>query len=216
MADRYRYLLALLPSLLLWGCADSGPPTATAPPAGQAPPVGSPTGAAAVPGAPVVPGQPGATQTSMAPGVVATPLPDPSFTPLPSPEQVKRAQPIGQLDPFRPLTQEIRDVVAKAKSTSGAGAASGSPSARPAPPPPLAPPPDFDFTGLIGGVGQPEAVVTYKGASGTLRVGDVGSAAGAGPNATYLLPDGWRVAKIDLNRGAIVLEFKGRTTTKTI
>ena len=131
----------------------------------------------------------------------------------PSPEQVKRAQPIGQLDPFRPLSQEIQDLVVKPKAKA---AAAVSPGVSPAKPPPLSFPQGLEISGLIGGVGRPEAVVSYQGASGTLRLGDVGSAVGRGANATNLLPDGWRVAAIDLNRGAIVLEFKGRTTTKQI
>jgi hypothetical protein len=144
----------------------------------------------------------------------STPPPDPSFTPLPSPEQVKRAQPIGQLDPFRPLTQEIRDLVVKPKSSPKPVALLSSIPTRPEP---LQFPSGLQVTGLIGAVGRPEAVISYQGANGTVRVGDVGSAIGAaGPNATNLLPEGWRVAAIDLNRGSLVLEFRGQTAKKQI
>jgi hypothetical protein len=193
MAKRYRYPLALLPLLLTGGCADNAPPTAgTSLAAG-----GSPT----------------ATLGASA-ATASTPLPDSSFTPLPSPEQVKRAQPIGQLDPFRPLSQEIRDLVVKPKASSRPVAL---PSFIPTRPEPLQPPPGLQLTGLIGAAGRPEAVISYLGANGTVRVGDVGSASGtAGPNATNLLPEGWRVAAIDLNRGSLVLKFKGQTTKKQI
>ncbi|MFN6134261.1 MAG: hypothetical protein ACK46L_15385 [Synechococcaceae cyanobacterium] len=214
MLKRYLYSLALAPLLLLCGC-DGAPPTAeTAPetPAGQAPQAGVPT---AAPGA-QPPGIPAAPQgAAPVPIAAASPPPDPSFTPLPSPEQVKRAQPIGQLDPFRPLSQEIRDLVVKPKA-SPSGPASPL-NFRPPKPAPLQPPPGLEITGLIGAVGRPEAVISYQGANGTVRVGDVGSATGtAGPNATNLLPEGWRVASIDVTRGAIVLQFKGQTTKKQI
>lgn len=213
MAKRYRYLFALLSLVSLGGCADSAPPTAETPPApsaGQPPPNGSPS---ATPGAP-----PAAPQAVAAlPVAPAPPQPDPSFTPLPSPEQVKRAQPIGQLDPFRPLTEEIRDLVPKPKPSASRATAVAAWQSRTAKPLPLEPPPGLEITGLIGGAGRPEAVISYQGANGTVRVGDVGASTGSGgPNATNLLPEGWRVASIDLNRGAIVLEFKGQTTKKQI
>lgn len=215
MAKRYRYLVALLSLVLLGGCADSPPPTAEtspAPSAGQIPPNGAP---AATPGAPPAATAPAAPQAVAAlPVAAAPPPPDPSFTPLPSPDQVKRAQPIGQLDPFRPLTEEIRDLVPKPKASPSRAAAWQSRAAKPLP---LEPPQGLQITGLIGGAGRPEAVISYQGANGTVRVGDVGASSGAGgPNATNLLPEGWRVASIDLNRGAIVLEFKGQTTKKQI
>jgi hypothetical protein len=126
---------------------------------------------------------------------------------------VKRAQPIGQLDPFRPLSRELQDLVVKPKDSAATGQGAASQSARPQH---LATPPGWQLSGLIGGADRPEAVVTYQGASGTLLVGDVGSATGKGANATNLLPDGWRVAEIDPTRGTVVLEFKGKKTTKQI
>ncbi|MEB3168567.1 MAG: hypothetical protein VKK97_07510 [Synechococcaceae cyanobacterium] len=153
-----------------------------------------------------------------APGAAVKVLPDPGLTPLPSPEQVKRAQPIGQLDPFRPLSQEIRDLVVKPTPVPASVGAVVTPIAGLARsrPQTLAPPPGWEVTGLIGGVGRPQAVVSYQGNSGTVHVGDVGSAVAQGPHATNLLPEGWRVAAIDLKRGAIVLQFKGQTTTQQI
>ena len=152
---------------------------------------------------------------------LSPPCPLPRRHPRPIPvSQVKRAQPIGQLDPFRPLSEEIRDLVPKPKASASRAAAVAAAAAwrsRTAKPLPLEPPPGLEITGLIGGAGRPEAVISYQGANGTVRVGDVGASSGAGgPNATNLLPEGWRVASIDLNRGAIVLEFKGQTTKKQI
>ncbi|MFN7900218.1 MAG: hypothetical protein ACK5N0_11250 [Synechococcaceae cyanobacterium] len=126
---------------------------------------------------------------------------------------MKRAQPIGQLDPFRPLSRELQDLVVKPKDGAAKGQGAASLSGKPQP---LVTPPGWQLSGLIGGADRPEAVVTYLGASGTLRVGDVGSATGKGAHATNLLPDGWRVAEIDPTRGTIVLQFKGQTTTKQI
>lgn len=191
MAKRYLYPLALLPFLMLGGCGNSAPPKAKTP-------------SGSLKARPVAPA-----------ATVSTPSPDASFTPLPSPEQVKRAQPIGQLDPFRPLSQEIRDLVVKPKASSSATAALLN--SRPSRPEPLEFPSGLQVTGLIGAVGRPEAVMTYQGANGTVRVGDVGAASGtAAANATNLLPEGWRVASIDLNSGSLVLEFKGRTTKKQL
>lgn len=214
MVKRCRDRLAALPLLLLCGCS---PPVA-APPAGQEPPDGSASKLSGLP-APAVPAALPAPQTpAAAPEADVKVLPDPSFTPLPSPEQVKRAQPIGQLDPFRPLSQEIRDLVVKPTPVPSAVGSVVTPIADPARsrPQTLDPPPGWEVTGLIGGVGRPQAVVSYQGSSGTVGVGDVGSAVALGPNATNLLPEGWRVAAIDLKRGAIVLRFKGQTTTQQL
>ena len=65
------------------------------------------------------------------------------------------------------------------------------------PPPPL--PEGFRFQGVLRSAGAGEALVQFGADSGALRVGDRG-----GRNTT-LLPPGWSVAAIDVERGRLLL-----------
>jgi len=128
--------------------------------------------------------------------------------PLPTSRQVIAALPVGRRDPFAsplpplpPLTTGAHG--AGSPSASGkaggttAGAAAGSVSARPLP---LTLPPGFRVTGLIRSGGTAEAVVEYGPLSGSVRPGDRGG------RTTDLLPGGWSVAAVDVNRGRVTLQ----------
>jgi hypothetical protein len=71
---------------------------------------------------------------------------------------------------------------------------------RPLAPVPLTLPPGFRVTGLIHSGGTSEAVVEYGALSGSLRPGDRGG------RTTDLLPGGWSVAAVDVNRGRVTLQ----------
>jgi hypothetical protein len=64
---------------------------------------------------------------------------------------------------------------------------------------PLAPPANFRLTGLVLSGSQAEALVQFGDLSGSLRQGDRGG------YSTDLLPAGWAVARVDLNRGVLTL-----------
>jgi hypothetical protein len=99
------------------------------------------------------------------------------LTPLPSPDQVVVAMGSGRRDPFSspPVAVPVSRVV------------------------PLALPENFRFTGVVLSGSQAQAMVQLGELSGSLRQGDRG-----GRN-TDLLPVGWSVAGIDLQRGVLTL-----------
>jgi hypothetical protein len=99
------------------------------------------------------------------------------LTPLPSPDQVVVAMGSGRRDPFSspPVVVPASSVV------------------------PLALPENFRFTGVVSIGSRPQALVQLGELSGSLRQGDRG-----GRN-TDLLPAGWSVAGIDLQRGVLTL-----------
>lgn len=134
--------------------------------------------------------------------------------PLPTPQQVIGAVPLGRRDPFAQLIPSF--------SPSSPGPGSPGPGGQPvmresdraakAPPssvspsgtPPLQLPQDFSITGVIRSGGITEAVVIYGDRSGSLRVGDRGG------RSTDLLPSGWSVAAVDVNQGLLTLQKDGR------
>ncbi len=125
----------------------------------------------------------------------------PTLAPLATPQQVVRAVDVGRRDPFAAvLTPRLIGTPAPSASA-GAAAASK-------PMPPLAPPKGLVFQGVLQGPGGQEALVDYAPGSeaagtrsGSLRVGDVGTGQG-----DSLLPPGWRVQAIDVDRGVLVLQ----------
>lgn len=121
------------------------------------------------------------------PGVAALPPPPTGLTPLPSPQQVVTAQPLGRPDPFLP-------VLATATAKGGAAAGQALPTL----------PSGFSFHGVIRSGGQSQALVQFGGESGSLLPGQVG-----GRN-TKLLPPGWAVGSIDVARGRLILRASGR------
>ena len=133
--------------------------------------------------------------SSPAPDTGVTPLPRPKpvpsaaaapsasaaaatgLTPLPTTQQVVTAVPLGRPDPFAPPPVAV--------ATRG--------------PVQLALPAGFRFSGVIVTGGQAQALVQLGANSGSLRVGDRGG------RSTDLLPAGWSVARIDVQRGVLTL-----------
>lgn len=116
------------------------------------------------------------------PTAAPTVPPSTALTPLPTPQQVIQALPVGRRDPFAPPP------VAVAKGPAASVLPAG-----------------FRFTGVIVAGGEAQALVQLGGLSGSLRVGDRGA------RDTDLLPAGWSVARIDGRRRLLTLR-QGRRT----
>jgi hypothetical protein len=109
------------------------------------------------------------------------------FTPLPSPEQVLAALPVGRLDPFA-------SVMAPAQA---AGPAAGSPADA------------LRLTGVLRSRYGPQAFVQLApGQSGAVCVGPRGRCSGSG--LPPLLPPGWSVERIDVAQGRLLLNQAGQ------
>ena len=108
------------------------------------------------------------------------------LTPLPTADQVVASVSTGRVDPFAPLQT--------ASTRTGA---------RPA----LTLPPGLVFNGVIRSGGTPEALVQFGGDSGTLRMGQKGG------RTTTLLPAGWSVASIDVQKGRLTLRQGKQSVT---
>ncbi|WP_156796761.1 hypothetical protein [Cyanobium sp. PCC 7001] len=106
------------------------------------------------------------------------------LTPLPTPNDVLAAVKIGRDDPFAALPPP---------------GISGTSQVR------LSLPDAFRFTGVIRSAGTSQAIVEYGGTSGALSVGDRGG------RSTDLLPSGWTVAGINVDRGQLTLR-QGKQT----
>lgn len=128
-----------------------------------------------------------------APEVAASPAaPQPSgLTPLPSANQVLASLPIGRDDPFA----EATPVVAPGDSRAQAAA----------PPPP---PPNFRFSGVLRVGSTPQALVQVGDQIGAVCIGADGRCVGSGQDS--LLPDGWGVTAIDVDRGELTLDYRGQ------
>jgi len=101
------------------------------------------------------------------------------FTPLPSPEAVLAALPKGRVDPF-----------AAPPAPATATAAAAKPSA----------PPALRLTGVVLSNGMAQAFVDYGNQSGPVAVGEKGG------GSIAWLPEGWRVAAIDVQQGQLLLQ----------
>lgn len=138
---------------------------------------------------------PEATQPPPAPSPASSPADaqPPQFTgltPLPTPNQVLASINTGRDDPFSPMAP-------RASATPGSRSA----------PVPLTLPPSFRFTGLISSAGRTKAIVDFGTTSGALSVGDRGG------SSTDLLPPGWSVASINLDRGLLTLRQGQQTVS---
>ena len=121
------------------------------------------------------------------------------FTPLPTTNQVLAANSNGRSDPV------ASDRPVPVRPAAGATPAAGR--GRPAPPPPLQLPPGFLFSGVIRVGASPRAMVQFGANSGAVGIGERG-----GRN-TDLLPAGWVVSSIDVDRGRLVLRQGAQTVT---
>jgi hypothetical protein len=65
----------------------------------------------------------------------------------------------------------------------------------------------FRFTGVIRSAGVSQAIVDSGGTTGALRVGDRGG------RSTDLLPSGWTVAGINVDRGQLTLRQGNQTVS---
>ncbi|MDA0717770.1 MAG: hypothetical protein O2839_06055 [Cyanobacteria bacterium] len=109
------------------------------------------------------------------------------LTPLPSSNQVIASVSSGRVDPFAPLQKQS----------------------------PLSLPPGLIFNGVIRSGGIPEALVQFGAESGTLRVGQRGGSCATAGCSTPLLPAGWSVASIDVQKGRLtLLQGKQRVTAE--
>jgi hypothetical protein len=134
--------------------------------------------------------------------------------PLATPQQVIQSVELGRPDPFGRLLPALPFLVGPdgrplptAASMAAAAAPKGRPAgrdARPAPLPPLQLPRNFSLSGVILSEGVSEAVVSFGDLSGSLRTGDRGG------RTTDLLPPGWSVAAIDVQRGVLILQKGGQ------
>jgi hypothetical protein len=131
------------------------------------------------------------------------------FTPLPSTTQVLAANSMGRSDPFA----SDRPVAAPRPSAAATTPPAGASGTMPPRPAPLQLPPDFLFSGVIRVGASPRAMVQYPcPPSGPCNSGSVGIGELGGRN-TDLLPPGWRVASIDVDRGRLVLRQGSQTVT---
>lgn len=145
-----------------------------------------------------------------------------SLAPLATPQQVVQAVEVGRTDPFAAvLTPRLvavpgsPQVAAIAKGQRQPGAP-GAPAGKSQPQSPLGVPKGLLFQGVLQSPLGREALVEYapsegKGGgtrSGSLRVGDVGTA-----RDDSLLPPGWRVRAIDVDRGVLVLQAGTQSVT---
>ena len=162
------HLWALLGLMALAGCGAPSPDDG-ATGAGQGPAATAPVAASGTPAA--VPADAGGA----------------GLTPLPSPEQVLAALPVGRPDPFAP-------VVAPAQA---AGPAAGSPAD------------GLRLTGVLRSRYGPQAFVQLApGQSGAVCVGPRGRCPSSGLPA--LLPVGWSVERIDVPQGRLLLNQAGQ------
>ena len=103
--------------------------------------------------------------------------------PLPTREQVLSSVPEGRADPFAPT-------IARSKSKDSA--------------PVTAPAPDFRVRGVLAVGAELRALVSLSEVSGTVCIGPRGRCPG---DAEALLPIGWTVNSIDLDRGCLSLSI---------
>ncbi|MFM9047779.1 MAG: hypothetical protein ACKOOH_09040 [Cyanobium sp.] len=140
---------------------------------------------------------------------------DLALAPLATPQEVVQSVDVGRRDPFAAVLtpRVVPSPSAQRSVVAGKGGVGAEGAQQPAA---LQPPKGFVFQGVLDGATGREALVEYvpssasAGAggvrSGSLRVGDVGSA-----RNDSLLPPGWRVRSIDVARGQLELQSGNRS-----
>ena len=163
--------------------------------------------------------------------VEAPPAPLAGLTPLPTANALLASVPIGREDPLAPQGPVPRTAgsgVRPAGAQTPAGTANQqsrtapgssqpvSPGPRPAGSRPAAParlefPDDFRFSGVLRAGSIPQAFVQVGDQSGPVCPGADGACPGSG--LPTVLPKGWGVASIDVERGRLTLRKGSRTVT---
>jgi hypothetical protein len=152
--------------------------------------------------------------------VEAPPTPLAGLTPLPSASELLTSVPIGREDPLAPQTPVPRSSAgAGSPATRAAGqqaaipaTAQGKPAARrPTVPARLELPDDFRFSGVLRAGSTPQAFVQVGDQTGPVCPGADGSCPASG--LPTVLPRGWGVAAIDVERGLLTLRKGSRTVT---
>jgi hypothetical protein len=136
--------------------------------------------------------------------VEAPPLPVAGLTPLPSANALLASVPIGREDPLAPQASLARSSGSGSPTPQGASAAT-----RPAAPAPPPLPADFRFSGVLRAGSTPQAFVQVGGQSGPVCPGPDGTCPASG--LPSVLPQGWGVAAIDVERGKLTLRQGSRT-----
>jgi hypothetical protein len=157
------------------------------------------------------PAEPAAAQTA--------PAPLAGLTPLPSANALLASVAIGREDPLAPQVPVPRSAGSgtrppAAQTPPGAPAATppGAPAAtRPVAPARLELPDDFRFSGVLRAGSTPQAFVEVGDQSGPVCPGADGSCPASG--LPTVLPKGWGVAAIDVERGRLTLRKGSRTVT---
>jgi hypothetical protein len=144
------------------------------------------------------------------------------LTPLPSANELLTSVPIGREDPLAPQIPVPRSS-GSASSSPPPGPASrqatssptpqGAPAAtrRPRAPARLELPDDFRFSGVLRAGSTPQAFIQVGDQSGPVCPGPDGSCPASG--LPSVLPKGWGVTKIDVERGRLTLRKGSRTVT---
>lgn len=156
----------------------------------------------------------------------AAPPPLAGLTPLPTANALLASVAIGREDPLAPQAPVPRSAgsasrppgdqtppgTAKAQSAGSQGSAGGaSPATRPAAPVRLQLPDNFRFSGVLRAGSTPQAFVEVGDQSGPVCPGADGSCPASG--LPTVLPRGWGVAAIDVERGLLTLRKGSRTVT---
>jgi hypothetical protein len=158
------------------------------------------------------------------PEVEAPPAPLAGLTPLPSANELLSSVVIGREDPLAPQAPVARSASTSGQSQAPAGASqqaaaaaapAGAPSANSqlpaAAPARLELPDDFLFSGVLRVGSTPQAFVQVGDQSGPVCPGPDGSCPATG--LPSVLPQGWGVAAIDVDRGSLTLRKGSRTVT---
>ena len=145
--------------------------------------------------------------------VDAPPAPMAGLTPLPSANELLSSVVIGRPDPFAPQVPVSRPAAPASpnQAATPGGAAPSTPPDRSAAPARLELPEGFRFSGVLWAGSTPQAFVQVGDQSGPVCPGADGRCPASG--LPSVLPDGWGVAAIDVDRGRLTLRKGSRTIT---
>jgi hypothetical protein len=141
--------------------------------------------------------------------VEAAPPPLAGLTPLPTANALLASVAIGREDPLAPQAPVPRSA-GSATRPPGAQTPPGTAS-RPVAPARLELPDNFRFSGVLRAGSTPQAFVEVGDQSGPVCPGADGSCPASG--LPTVLPRGWGVAAIDVERGRLTLRKGSRTVT---